>query len=124
MMMVVSLAIAVLGILLAYRMYLKRPELADRAAERFKGLYAMIVNKYWVDEIYDRLFVAPLVGLSIFLWKFVDNILVDGTVNGVAFLFRGGSEVFKRLQTGNVQNYALSILGGIVLIVGYLLVGR
>lgn len=124
MMMIVSLAIAVLGILLAYRMYLKKPELADRAAERFKGLYAMIVNKYWVDEIYDRLFVAPLVGLSIFLWKFVDNILVDGTVNGVAFLFRGGSEVFKRLQTGNVQNYALSILGGIVLIVGYLLVGR
>jgi NADH-quinone oxidoreductase subunit L len=44
---------------------------------------------------------------------------VDGTVNGVAAVVRGGSEVFKRLQTGNVQSYALSILLGVVLIIGY-----
>jgi NADH-quinone oxidoreductase subunit L len=66
--------------------------------------------------------VGPLVRFSVFLWKIIDNLLVDGTVNGVAAVARGGSEIFKRLQTGNIQGYALSILVGVVFLVGYLLV--
>jgi NADH-quinone oxidoreductase subunit L len=120
-MMIVSMAIAGLGILLAYRMYIKNPALADRLAERFKGPYNALVNKYWVDEIYHFFFVGPLIRLSVVLWRFFDDLIVDGIVNGVAALFRGGSEVFKRLQTGNVQNYALSILIGIVFMLGYFL---
>jgi NADH-quinone oxidoreductase subunit L len=120
-MMVISMAIAGLGILLAYRIYIKNPALADRLAERFKGPYKALVNKYWVDEIYHFLFVGSLVRLSGFLWRFFDDLIVDGLVNGVAALFRGGSEVCKRLQTGYVQNYALSILVGIVFMVGYFL---
>ena len=79
----------------------------------------MIANKYWMDEIYDFVFVGPLIRFSVFLWKIFDDIVVDGTVNGVAAVVRGGSQVFKRLQTGNVQSYALSILVGVVLILGY-----
>jgi NADH-quinone oxidoreductase subunit L len=120
-MMIISMAIAGLGILLAYRMYIKNPALPDRLAERFKAPYDALVNKYWVDEIYHFLFVGPLIRLSVFLWRFFDDLIVDGMVNGVAALFRGGSEVFKRLQTGNVQNYALSILIGIVFMIGYFL---
>ena len=120
-MMIVSLVIAGLGILLAYRLYIKNPALPDRLAERYKGPYNALVNKYWVDEIYHGFFVGPLIRLSVFLWRFFDDLIVDGIVNGVAALFRGGSEVFKRLQTGNVQNYALSILIGIVLMFGYFL---
>jgi NADH-quinone oxidoreductase subunit L len=118
-MMVVSIVIAVLGILAAYRMYIKNPDLPDQLAERFQAPYQMIAHKYWVDEIYDFVFVGPLVRSSVFLWRIFDDILVDGTVNGVAAVVRGGSEVFKRLQTGNVQSYALSILLGVVLIIGY-----
>jgi NADH-quinone oxidoreductase subunit L len=118
-MMVVSIVIAVLGILSAYRLYIKKPDLPDRLAERYKVPYQMIANKYWMDEIYDFVFVGPLIRFSIFLWKIFDEILVDGTVNGVAAVVRGGSQVFKRLQTGNVQSYALSILVGVVLILGY-----
>jgi len=118
-MMVVSIVIAVLGILSAYRLYIKKPELPDRLAERYKIPYQMIANKYWVDQIYDFLFVGPLIRFSIFLWKIFDEVLVDGTVNGVAAVVRGGSQVFKRLQTGNVQSYAVSILVGVVLILGY-----
>jgi NADH-quinone oxidoreductase subunit L len=121
-MMIVSLIIAGLGIFLAYRMYIKNPALPDRLAERYKAPYNALVNKYWVDEIYHWFFVGPLIRLSLFLWRFFDDLIVDGIVNGVAALFRGGSEVFKRLQTGNVQNYALSILIGIVLIFGYFLI--
>ena len=123
-MMIVSMVIAGLGILSAYRLYIKNPSLPDRLAEQYKGAYGMVVNKYWVDEIYDFVFVGPLVRFSVFLWRIIDDILVDGTVNGVAAIVRGGSEVFKRLQTGNVQNYALSILLGIVLIIGYIMSGK
>jgi NADH-quinone oxidoreductase subunit L len=120
-MMIVSIVIAVLGIALAYRMYIKNPRLPDQVAERYKPLYSLIANKYWVDEIYDWAFVGPVVRFSVFLWRIIDDILVDGTVNGVAALARGGSEIFKRLQTGNIHSYALSILVGIVLMVGYFL---
>jgi NADH-quinone oxidoreductase subunit L len=118
-MMVVSIVIAVLGILSAYRMYIKKPELPDQLAEKYKTPYQMIANKYWMDEIYDFVFVGPLIRFSVFLWRIFDDILVDGTVNGVAAVVRGGSQVFKHLQTGNVQSYALSILVGVVLILGY-----
>jgi NADH-quinone oxidoreductase subunit L len=121
-MMLVSMAIAGLGILLAYKMYIKDPRLPDQMAQRYPVPYSLIAHKYWVDEIYDWVFVGPLVRFSVFLWKIIDDVLVDGAVNGVAAVARGGSEVFKRLQTGNLQGYALSILVGVVLMVGYLLV--
>jgi NADH-quinone oxidoreductase subunit L len=121
-MMIVSMAIAGLGILLAYKLYIRNPRLPDQMAERYPTAYSMIYHKYWVDEIYDWAFVGPLVRFSVFLWKIIDNILVDGTVNGVAAVARGGSEIFKRLQTGNIQGYALSILVGVVFLMGYLLV--
>jgi NADH-quinone oxidoreductase subunit L len=120
--MIISMLIAVVGIALAYKMYIKSPKLPDQYAARYRGLHSMLSNKYWVDEIYDWVFVGPLVRFSVFLWKIVDEILVDGAVNGVAAVARGGSELFKRLQTGNLQGYALSILVGVVFLVGYLLV--
>jgi NADH-quinone oxidoreductase subunit L len=121
-MMLVSMAIAGLGILLAYKMYIKNPRLPDQMAERYPASYSLIAHKYWVDEIYDWVFVGPLIRFSVFLWRIIDDILVDGAVNGVAAVARGGSEVFKRLQTGNIQGYALSILVGVVFLVGYLLI--
>jgi NADH-quinone oxidoreductase subunit L len=121
-MMLVSMAIAGLGILLAFKMYIKNPRLPDQMVERYPTPYSLIANKYWVDEIYDWVFVGPLIRFSVFLWRIIDDILVDGTVNGVAAVARGGSEVFKRLQTGNIQGYGLSILVGVVFLVGYLLV--
>jgi NADH-quinone oxidoreductase subunit L len=121
-MMLVSMAIAGLGILLAYKMYIQNPRLPDQLVERYPAPYSLVANKYWVDEIYDWVFVGPLVRLSVFLWRKIDDLLVDGAINGVAAVARGGSEVFKRLQTGNIQGYALSILVGVVFLVGYLLV--
>ncbi|MBI5969347.1 MAG: NADH-quinone oxidoreductase subunit L [Deltaproteobacteria bacterium] len=120
-MMIVSMVIAGLGILSAYRMYIQSPSLPDRLAERYRTPYEMIANKYWVDEIYNFAFVGPMVRFSVFLWRIFDDILVDGTVNGVAAVVRGGSEIFKYWQTGNVQSYALFILVGVVLMIGYFL---
>jgi NADH-quinone oxidoreductase subunit L len=117
----VAMGIAGLGILLAYRMYIKEPQLPERMASQFAVPYKMIANKYWVDEIYNFFFVGPLIRLAVFLWRIFDDLIVDGTVNGIAALFRLGSEIFKRLQTGYVQSYALSILVGVVLIIGYII---
>ena len=60
MMMVVSTAIAIAGIYLAYQMYIKKPEIPKKLAERFHLIYKLLLNKYYVDEIYDALFVNPI----------------------------------------------------------------
>jgi NADH-quinone oxidoreductase subunit L len=117
-----SVAAALAGIGLASLVYLKRPGIADVLAERSGGLYRMLVGKYYVDEIYDALFVQPIKRVStFFLWRGVDAGLVDGTVNSVGFAVRGLSAVLRRLQTGSVRAYAMSLLVGVVTIVGYFL---
>jgi NADH-quinone oxidoreductase subunit L len=118
-MMVVSLIIAVGGIGLAYYMYLKKPSFPKRLAERFKLLYHLIRNKWFVDEIYDFLFVNPIKRGSTVLWTFFDAKVVDGMVNGSGWLVQWVSSVLKRVQTGYVQNYALSILVGVGAIIFY-----
>jgi NADH-quinone oxidoreductase subunit L len=117
-----SVAAALAGIALASFIYLKRPRVADSLAERWSGLYRLLVGKYFVDEIYDALFVQPIKRVStLFLWRGVDAGLIDGTVNSVGFAVRGSSAVLRRLQTGSVRAYAMSLFVGVIAIVGYFL---
>ena len=117
-----SVAAALAGIGLASFIYLKRPTVADVLAERLSGLYRLLLGKYFVDEIYDALFVQPIKRVStVFLWRGVDAGLIDGTVNSVGFAVRGSSAVLRRLQTGSVRAYAMSLFVGVVAIVGYFL---
>ena len=82
--MAISAAAGVVGILLAWLMYVAQPGMADALAGRVKGLYTLVYNKYFVDEIYDAAVVKPLVnGSRAVLWKGVDAGLIDGMVNGV-----------------------------------------
>lgn len=123
-MMGVSVAIGIAGIITAYYFYLKRPELPERFAQRFKGTYHLLYNKYFVDEIYFAYVVTPVNMISTFFWKIFDEKLVDGAmVNGSAWLVQRISGGLKRLQTGYVQHYALSILVGL-LFVFYLMMKR
>ncbi len=75
-------------------------------------------NKWYVDEIYDALFVNPCKRLGTFLWRGFDVVVVDGIVNGVARLARGFGQGFSWLHTGLVHNYAMSMVLGVVVIVG------
>jgi NADH-quinone oxidoreductase subunit L len=113
-MMVVSLGIAFAGIGLAWIMYMKSPTLPEKLSARFKGLYQLIYNKYFVDEAYDALFVEPIKNGSVFLWKGFDNQVIDGAVNGAGSLTQWISSIIRRLQTGLVQDYALGIIAGVV----------
>jgi NADH-quinone oxidoreductase subunit L len=116
-----SVAIALCGIGLAYYFYMVRTEKPREIAESVPGLYDVVYNKYYVDEIYDIFFVRKIVNGSVWLWNAFDAAFIDGIVNGIGSLVQGGSEKVRRVQTGVVGNYAFTFLVGAVLIVGYIL---
>lgn len=121
--MLVSLGIAVLGLVVARWMYLSDTSVPDRVIQAFPGLHRLVYNKYWMDEVYDTLFVSSIVRFSRFLWKAFDESIVDGIVNGVGALTRGVGSVLRWLETGLVKDYALSILFGVLVIIGYIVLG-
>jgi NADH-quinone oxidoreductase subunit L len=140
--MVVALAVVILAIVTARRFYLGHPEIPKRLAERFPTLGRVLANKYYVDELYQRLVVGPFLsacrGLHGFdarvvdglvngvrhatlalsyLSRFFDQYVVDGLVNAIAYLTRGLSLAFRRIQTGMVQGYLTVFVFGIFLFV-------
>jgi NADH-quinone oxidoreductase subunit L len=120
--MAVSTGIAAAGILIAVFFWLRRPGAADAVARSFGGPYRLLLNKYYVDELYDAAVVQPIKLLSTGgLWKGVDAGMIDGAVNGVGLSVRAGSGGLRRLQTGSVRTYAASLFLGVVLILGYYL---
>ena len=89
MLMGISVAAGVIGIGLAYFLYVMRPGSADSLSAAFGGLYKLVYNKYFVDEIYDAAVVQPTVaGSRAVLWRGVDVASIDGLVNGIASLAR------------------------------------
>ena len=120
--MVVSSVVALVGIGLAAFVWLKRREIADTAAQTFPGLHELLLNKYYVDEIYDALIVQPIrIASQEGLWRGVDVQVIDGAVNGTGSIVDGASMLLRRLQSGSVRAYAGSLLIGVVLILGYYL---
>jgi NADH-quinone oxidoreductase subunit L len=120
--MVVSSIVALVGIGLAAFIWLKRREIAHRMAATFPGVYRLLLNKYYVDEIYDATIVQPIRIVSQEgLWRGVDVHIIDGAVNGTASIVEGSSSVLRRLQSGSVRAYAGSLFIGVVLILGYYL---
>jgi NADH-quinone oxidoreductase subunit L len=120
--MAVSSGVAIAGILLAVYFWLRRRDAADGVASRFAGVYRLLLNKYYVDEIYDAAIVQPIRQASTAgLWKGVDAGVIDGAVNGVGLAVRGTSSSLRRVQTGSVRAYAASIFIGAVLILGWYL---
>jgi NADH-quinone oxidoreductase subunit L len=120
--MVVSSLIALAGIAIAAFIWLKRREIAAEAARRFEPGYRLLLNKYYVDEIYDAAIVRPTEVISREgLWRGFDVKVVDGAVNGTASIVSGGAWMLRRLQTGSVRTYAGSLILGVVMVLGYYL---
>jgi NADH-quinone oxidoreductase subunit L len=120
--MAVSSLVALAGIGLAAFIWLKRREIADKGAATFHRVYRLLLNKYYVDEVYDATVVQPIRIVSEEgLWRGVDVHVIDGAVNGTASIVDGSSSLLRRLQSGSVRAYAGSLLIGVVLILGYYL---
>ena len=123
-------------------MYTKRTDIPDRLAEKYKNVYELLLNKYWVDELYDWVFVRGGKTLANFLWGFDERVVdgavngashliiqsseessrfdlqtIDGSVNGLSVVVRFGARAFRLLQTGFVQNYVLAMVLGLFAIV-------
>jgi NADH-quinone oxidoreductase subunit L len=113
----VSLLIAVIGIWVAWMMYLRKAWSPQALAARFPRLYNLLLNKWYVDELYDRTIVQPALAFSRFLWGF-DGYVIDGIANGLGSLTRGVGGGLRNVQTGSVGNYALGIVVGLVAILG------
>ena len=111
--MVFSTVIAVTGVAGAYIFYIKRPDLPDKFTEGQWG-FDMVQNKYYVDELYDDVFVKPTVEGSNLLWKECDAKAIDGTANGIAKIIGWCSRQAQTLQSGFVRNYALFIVVGFI----------
>ncbi len=116
--LVISVSVAVSGILVAGFMYLW-PGFKNRLLARvLKPVYLLLYNKYWVDEIYGWVIVKPLYGLSKFaLFKGLDTYVIDrGLVDGWAHISRGVGRLFKAPQKGHVRTYALLMMVGLMVI--------
>ena len=139
--MLLSLVVGLSGIGLAYLMYYKKSISADAIAEKFKPIYTLLYNKYYFDEIYDAAIVKPTYAIGDFwfwfdqhiidgtvnglaaltLWtavakRWFDEHIIDGAVNGLGYTVRGTGSVLRFAQTGRLQNYALVIFAGVILI--------
>ena len=114
-----SIAIAVVGIMIALTMYVKNTGAPARFTATFPALHRAVYNKWYIDELYDFLFVNPCKAFGQFLWKGFDVVVVDGIVNGVANVVMGFSGIFRYMQSGYIYNYAFSMVLGVVVILGY-----
>jgi NADH-quinone oxidoreductase subunit L len=120
--MSVSSAIAVLGIGIAFFLWVKNRRIPDQMAISMAPVHNLLLNKYYVDEIYDAAVVQPIKAFSTRgLWKVMDVRVVDGVVNGAGYLVGAFAAGLRLLQTGSVKSYAAGTIFGAVSILAYYL---
>jgi NADH-quinone oxidoreductase subunit L len=119
--MVMATSMGMLGIAGAYYVYVLNPTLPDQFARRWQSLYQGSLNKWYVDEAYDRTIVRPTFSAATELWKRVDVNVIDGAVNGVARAIAWGGWLLRLTQSGQTQHYALGMAFGVVVILAVFL---
>jgi NADH-quinone oxidoreductase subunit L len=108
-----SIVAALAGLFAALFLYVLRPEMPAKLAKQFRGPYSLLVNKYWIDEIYNAVLVRPLnVFARIGLWWTVDIGIVDSAALAAAGTANGLGALARRLQSGNLRSYAGWLAGG------------
>jgi NADH-quinone oxidoreductase subunit L len=118
----ISVAVAFLGLFVAWLLYLGRPGLPDRIVSALHGLYSAVANKYWIDEFYDWLLVRPLIAISgVVFWRGIDQGVIDATLNGSAATARGLSDDVRHMQSGNVRSYAGWVAIGAAAVIIYMI---
>jgi NADH-quinone oxidoreductase subunit L len=106
--------LAALGVLSAWFLYIKRPELPGKIAARVSMLYRLLANKFYFDEIYQAVFAGGSRGLGSALWRVGDVAIIDGTmVNGSARVVGWLSGVLRHMQSGYLYHYAFAMIIGL-----------
>ncbi|MDQ4045591.1 MAG: NADH-quinone oxidoreductase subunit L [Chloroflexota bacterium] len=115
---VISTLVALGGIFVAWLVYMRGAINPASISEKYEGLYEFLLNKWYFDELYDRIIVQPLRAFSDFLWRVIDVGVIDAAVNGIAVGIAAVSQRVRHVQTGLVANYALAIVLGMILLIG------
>jgi NADH-quinone oxidoreductase subunit L len=122
--LLLSAVVAISGVALAWYMYGRAPVRAASIGVPRNPVHKLLLEKYYVDELYDVLFVRPIYRLSLWLARVFDPRVIDGLVNGTATATLAWARGLRLVQTGYVMNYALGVLLGAVAVVAYLLARR
>ena len=111
------------GLALAYVYYIQSPGLPAATARAFRPIYLFFLNKWYIDELYDFLFVRPAFAIGRLLWKGGDGAIIDGTIDGTASTVGWFTGKAVRFQSGYVYNYAFVMLIGVAAILTYMIAG-
>jgi len=115
-------ALALAGAATAWAFFLRWPQLADAAAQRFAGLQKLLTNKYYFDWFNEHVLAALTRGIGVSLWKGGDEVLIDGAlVNGTADSVGWFGGVLRRVQSGYLYSYAFWMMIGLALLLGWFL---
>lgn len=115
---IVAVASALLGLAVAYWLYIRKPDKPEKLAKSVKPVYNTLLNKYYVDELYAAVIIKPLMWISTnVLWKFVDVAGIDGAVNGIASGAKDVGNVVRHTQSGNTRSYAVWVVIGALLVI-------
>jgi NADH-quinone oxidoreductase subunit L len=118
-----ALYLALGGIVTAWYLYLKRPELPERIAAKIPRLYRLLVNKYYFDWFYENVVAAGVRGFGTGLWKRGDETVIDGfLVNGSARVIGALAAAVRHVQSGYLYHYAFAMVIGLSLLLAWLLV--
>jgi NADH-quinone oxidoreductase subunit L len=120
----VSLATAGFGILVAWFLYIKNPGSSTALANRFKPVYTLVENKFYIDEIYDAVLVQPLLMATNLVLATFDFLIVGGIPSGTAAGVRGLGALTRRMQSGNIRSYAGWLALGAAAVVAIMIFGR
>ena len=116
------LVVGVLGIGLAYILYIAKTDIPGRMAQAFQGIYQFLLNKWYFDELYDKIFVKPCFSIGRGFWKVIDGWIIDGLgPDGISATVRRAAVKVSALQTGYLYHYAFAMLIGVVVIVTWYL---
>lgn len=116
-----SVFVGLLGIAIAFWFYQVSPQIPKNLAKQFSGVYNLLWNKYYVDQIYAWIFVDQGRKLAMFLWQVVDVQIIDGFANGLGRATASLSRVMHGWQSGYARAYALAMLIGTVIVIGWLM---
>jgi NADH-quinone oxidoreductase subunit L len=112
-----SLLAVIIGLVIAWWLYVRQTGVPGRIAERVPWAYKASLNKVYLDDVYAVVPVGATLGFADWLWQFFDAKVIDGAVNGVAWLWGWVGDRLRPIQTGRVQNYAMYVFGGMVVLV-------
>jgi NADH-quinone oxidoreductase subunit L len=119
------LVMAVSGIALSYYYYVVRPDLPGKTVQTFKALHTFYYNKWYFDELYDKIFVRPSMAIGRFFWKKGDGATIDGLgPDGIAARAKDLAAALVRFQSGYLYHYAFVMLIGVAGLVTYFMLSR